>query len=360
MTSERRRWLVPIAWAGSAALAAGLGFWAVGAATTAPQLPPPESESITTEVLTGTLAVEQAYGIAVDWPAAPQGVNGLTGTLTSISLPAEGRSVSAGEVLYTVDLAPVVAATGPVPAFRDLGAGAVGEDVRQLQQFLVDRGLLAVDPDGQYGAETARAVAEWSASLGLGRVDSVPLGGLVFLPQLPAQLAPAPDVRVGARVAAGDELLVGAEREPEFSFVVLPEAVARTVEGMLVRIDADGAEWTAQVDRLAADPEGTEATIARLAPVEGEASICGDACSSVLTLGSETVLAGRIELVPETTGSEVPTAAIRTDVDGAPTVVLDSGERVTVEILASANGRSIVTGVEPGQRVRITVPADEG
>jgi len=40
--------------------------------------------------------------------------------------------------------------------------------------------------------------------------------------------------------------------------------------------------------------------------------------------------------------------------------VLDNGERIIVEILASADGRSIVTGVEPGQRVSITVPTDEG
>ncbi len=358
VTREQRRWLVPVAWVGSALLAAAVGFWAAGAATTPPQVSSPASPTITTEVVSGTLAVEQAYGIAVDWPAAPRGVNGLTGTLTAMSLPAEGRSVAPGDVLYTVDLAPVVAATGAVPAFRDLGAGAVGEDVRQLQQFLVDRGLLAVAPDGRFGAATARAVADWSASLGLGRVDSVPLGRLVFLPQLPAQLASADGVRIGARVAAGEELLVGAEGEPQFSFVVLPEAVDRTVKGMLVRIDADGVEWTAQVDRLAADPEGTEATIAVLAPVDGEASICGGTCSSVLTLGSETVLAGRIELIPETTGSEVPTAAIRIDADGTAAVVLESGERVTVEILASADGRSIVTGVEPGERVLVTAPTD--
>lgn len=354
----RPRWIVPVAWTASALLAAALGFWSATAATTPPQVAPAESGAISAEVVSGTLAVEQAYGISVAWPAVPQGVNGLAGTLTSIGLAPDGGQVGPGDVLYTVDLAPVVAAEGGIPAFRDLAPGAVGEDVRQLQQFLAERGLLGAAADGRYGAATARAVADWSASLGLGRLDSVPLGRLLFLPQLPAALAPAPDVRVGARVSPGDELLVGAAGAPEFSFIVLPEAVARTTVGMLVRIDANGVEWSAQVDRLAADPDDTGATIAVLAPVEGESSICGEQCSSAVALGSDAVLAGRIVLVPETTGSEVPTSAIRSDVDGSVYVMLDDGSRAPIEIVASADGRSIVTGVEPGQRIAAAVGED--
>ncbi len=351
----RRSWRTPTAWALSIVLALGVGWWAAVTAATPPQVSVADAEPVTTEVVDGSVSVEQPYGITASWPTTPRGVNGAAGTVTSLALEPAGRQVTAGEVLFTVDLAPVVAAAGAVPAFRDLAFGATGEDVRQLQAFLVDRGLLSIAPDGRFGPSTARAVAAWSESLGLGRVEVVPLGRIVFLPELPAALAPAPELRVGARVQPGDELLVGAASEPAFTFRVLPEQAATVTEGTTVTIDV-GSTWQARVARIVADVDDPSVSIAELEPIDEATSICGDECAEAVALGAEAVLPGRLILVPETSGPTVPTAAIATDAAGEPSVTLADGTKVTVRVLASADGRSVVEGVSPGDRVRMPGP----
>lgn len=340
-----------MAWLVSVGVAGLAGWWAAGRATNPPQVSLPESMTISVEVTEGTVTVEQAYGIQVSWPASPVGVNGLTGTVTSVAVDAEGQQVLAGDTLYTVDLSPVVAARGSVPAFRDLGPGTEGDDVRQLQQFLRDQGLLSAEPDGEFGAATARAVSSWSQSIGVGRTDTVPRGRLMFLPDLPAQIAAAAELRVGAVVSPGQELLVGADAQPEFRFTVLPEAVSRTVKGMPVRIEANGTQWDAQVDRLSAATDAVGGTVAVLAPVVGTQSICGGACGAAVPLGGEAVLPGTLVLVPKTDGPQVPTAAVRADATGGTFVTLDDGSTRSVTVLASSNGRSIVSGVDVGSRV---------
>ena len=340
-----------MAWLVTVSLAGIGGWWAAGRATNPPRVNVPESATISVAVSEGSVSVEQAYGIKVSWPTSPVGVNGLTGTVTSVGVSALGQRVDAGAVLYTVDLSPVVAARGDVPDFRDLAPGMVGEDVRQLQQFLVDQGFLRTNPDGDFGQLTARAVSSWSQSIGVGPTDTVPRGRLTFLPTLPMQVAAAPELRVGAVVGPGQELLVGADGQPQFGFTVLPEAVSRTVEGMPVRIDANGAQWDAQVSRLSAATDAVGGTIAVLAPVAGAQSICGKTCGPTITLGTDTVLPGTLVLVPKTDGPQVPTAALRTDALGGTFVTLADGSTRPVKVLASADGRSIVSGVEVGERV---------
>ncbi len=351
MNSRWRPIGVGAAWAASVLVAVLLGWWAATQATNPPRIDSPSAQASTVEVTRGVVSVEQAYGIDVAWPSVPVGVNGYAGTLTSIALAVDGSSVDPGDVVYTVDLAPVVAVEGSVPAFRDMGAGARGSDVSQLQRFLIDAGYLDGSSDGHYGGSTAAAVNRWSASLGLPQTGMVPLGRIVFVPELPATLAPAPDVRPGLRVMPGDELLIGADAGPQFSFRVLPEAVSRTSEGLRVRIDADGQEWHAEVDRLAAAADGSGTTIAILRGVDEAASICGDECSAAVVLGADVVLPGVLILVPETQGAQVPTAAVVTDASGMTSVTLEDGTVREVTVLASSEGKSIVTGVEPGERV---------
>jgi peptidoglycan hydrolase-like protein with peptidoglycan-binding domain len=339
------------AWSLSVAVALGLGWWAALQATRPPVADTPAVQAVTVAVRQGTVSVEQAYGINADWPTHPLGVNGSGGTLTSLGLAASGSLIHEGDTLYSVDLIPVVAVEGSVPAFRDLGPGSHGADVEQLQKFLVHKGYLKGSVDGQFGSATTHAVSRWNADLGAGASSIVPLGRIVFLPSLPANLAPAPDLRIGMRVSPGQELLVGADAPPHFSFRVLPEAVSRTTPGMAVRIDASGEHWSGEVDHLEAAMDETGGMIAVLRPAKGSDTICGMECAQVLRLGGKAVLPGTLVLVPETSGPEIPTAAITTDASGSTFVTLESGKRKAVRILASSDGRSVVDGIQIGDRI---------
>lgn len=356
---RRSRWVPALAWTLSVVVAGAAGWWAASATTRPPQVGAPTVDRVSIEVTHGTVDVEQAYGVNVEWPASPVGVNGLSGTVTSVAIPQSGALVNAGDELYAVDLVPVVVAAGAVPAFRDMAPGAVGEDVRQLQQFLADRGFLSLKPDGRYGTQTARAVSAWSVSLGLTATDSVPRGRLTFLPELPARVAPGADLRVGASVAAGQPLLVGVEEQPTFSFVVLPEALARTKVGMGVRIDAKGSEWLAQVSGLSTAADNSGQMVATLTAAAGASSICGTDCSSAVAVGGHAVLPGVLEVVPPTSGAQVPTAALRSESDGGAYVTLEDGSHRQVTVLASTDGRSIVSGVNVGERIVMVVGAGE-
>ncbi len=355
-----RRTLVIGAWALSVVLALAIGWWAALQATHPPVANTPTASEATIEVGQGTLSVEQAYGINVDWPTHPVGVNGASGTLTSINVSGSGSQVGNGDVLYTVDLSPVVAVEGAVPAFRDLAAGMSGTDVLQLEKFLNAKGYLTGNVDGVFGSATSAAVSNWTKDLGQPPSSSVPMGRIVFLPTLPATLAPAPDVRAGSIVSPGQSLLVGASDAPQFSFRVLPEAISRTTPGLQVEISVGDKKWSAEVDHLETAADDTGATIAVLRPVEGADSICGQECSEFLALGTKSVLSGNLILVPPTSGSEVPTSAIATDAAGNSFLTRSDGKPLPVNVLVSNNGRSIVEGANVGERILVTVPNPKG
>ena len=352
--TSRSKWLAVAAWSLTVLLAAGAGWWAATVATQPPAVALPQTTATTVEVVDGKVAVTQAYGIDVSWPASPLGTNGYSGTLTQLDVEASGSTLDSGDVAYSVNLEPAVVAVGNVPAFRTMRSGDKGADITQLQQFLKAEGYNPGKINGTFGKSTLDAVNRWSAKLGKPKDGAVPLGRLVFVPSLPAQLAPATDVRVGIRVEPGAEILVGPSGEPQFSFRVLPEDVARTTEGMPVTVTAGSNTWQAEVSGLAEDPE-TGATIAVLRPAGGSESICGDDCAAAVAVGGKTVLPGTLVITPETSGPQVPTAAIGADASGATFVTMEGGERRPVAVEASSDGASIVTGVNVGDRILVAV-----
>ena len=78
--------------------------------------------------LSGTLADSGSYTI----------VNQATGTITT--LPAVGKTVRQGEVLYQVSGTPVVLLYGNVPDYRDMSEGLTGADVREFNKALIALG----------------------------------------------------------------------------------------------------------------------------------------------------------------------------------------------------------------------------
>lgn len=106
----------------------------------------------------------------------------LAGTVTW--LPAAGRVVREGQVLYRVDTMPVVRLDGKVPAWRALAPDVSdGADVEQLEQALLDLGYgvdEGMDADGEWTSLTTRAVEEWQEDRGLDETGELPLGSVVF------------------------------------------------------------------------------------------------------------------------------------------------------------------------------------
>jgi hypothetical protein len=109
------------------------------------------------------------------------------GTLTW--LPAQGRVIGQGQVLFRVDNGtPVFLLCGTVPAWRALSEGVTGADVAQLNRDLVKLGFAtraALGPRSGwdfYSAATAYALEQAQARLGLTVTGTLPLGQAVFLP----------------------------------------------------------------------------------------------------------------------------------------------------------------------------------
>jgi hypothetical protein len=162
--------------------------------------------------LSSQTQVSATLGYAGSYTVAGKG----GGTLTW--LPATGRVIGQGQVLYRVDNGtPVFLLYGKVPAWRDLTVGLVGADVAQLNRDLVTLGytsrgeLLAAGLGMAYfSAGTASALESLQTHLGLPVTGSLPLGQAVFLPS--ALRVSAVDGSLGS--AASGTVLAGTSVTP--------------------------------------------------------------------------------------------------------------------------------------------------
>jgi peptidoglycan hydrolase-like protein with peptidoglycan-binding domain len=244
---------------------------------------------------------------AAKWAGGPQIVNTASGVVTEHSVPS-GARVVAGDVLYTVDLHPVVAMEGAIPIFRDLVPGHAGKDVRQLQVFLSAVGVRVERPTDRYDAATLGQVKAWQRTAGLPVTGTVGMDAVVAIPSLPGVLSWGTGGAVGSRVAPG----VGVGRivppQPKFS-VVLPQNQRGLVKpGMGVTIRRAEGTWTARLGTIGeVGPDGS--ATARLLPVQGRKSICERQCSAIPLTG-DGALAASVVVIPPQAGPVVPVAAL--------------------------------------------------
>jgi hypothetical protein len=139
---------------------------------------PPVTQAVTRGDLSATTPVNGTLGYSGSYTVTGQGA----GTLTQ--LPAAGKVIGDGQVLYRVDNGvPVVLLYGPVPAWRTLDEGITGQDVSQLNHDLVKLGyadsadIAALGWDyfswetkaGAEQLQSALGVSSPSGSLGLGQ-----------------------------------------------------------------------------------------------------------------------------------------------------------------------------------------------
>lgn len=338
-----------------ALLAAGfIGGWAGRAALVPPPNPvEAEPENLVYTVGMDTVGRSLAFTAVAEWELIPLGRNGADGVVTSVLVP-PGGTVDAGQVVYTVGLRPVVVGQGSVPMFRSLAIGTRGPDVAQLESLLAGAGLFSADPDMVFDSTTRTAVREWQDSLGVEDDGVVQPGDLVFVQQLPAQITFTGGFEVGARVAAGDQVLLMVSSTPSFRIPMAPEQTVSAPLAAEVEVDYPDGMWTAAIERAVETATG-EVNLILTAPDGGP--VCGETCADWVGLSGATSFHANIIVVPETTGPAVPVAAIGTDPDNDTFVTLADGTLKAVEIVASANGVAIVAGIDPG--TDILVPSRE-
>lgn len=297
----------------------------------------------------GTLAEEYVVPVDVTWPqdlTLPYlGARGVvTSALTTGGAYGLGES---GGVLATVDGLPVVTVEGTHPAYRTLATGMAGEDVHQLQQFLVAEGFLdARAVDGRFGAATRAAVQAWWETHGIRNRTDVPVGSVVFMAGLPRSVALGEFVEVGGLIDTGATLVSAVAPVPLMRVTLTEIQESRYL--------AEGAAFSlmSSADRgIALQPQGD------LQIVEGSATLVlePDAADlaellATLVVGPPTRLSAAMTVTEPRTGTIVPVAALQvTDSDAATaTVLLPDGGTMPVTVLATVGGEAIVEGLDPG------------
>lgn len=317
----------------------------------------PEVAGTPAAVTVAEITVGRSVPLAVSavWRVEPLGVGAASGTLTSLEVT-DGAVVEAGQRLYTVDLRPVVAGSGPVPAFRDLSRGAEGADVAQLQQLLVDQGFLSGEIDGKFGAATNGAVKAWQRSIGVAPDGVVRAGDLVFATALPSRVRVAEDVRIGDRLSQGQVVLSVLVGDPEF------RATAQNADeadpSLPVEVTFDGTVLAATVSQVRRDGPGGS-TIFVLTRLDGS-SVCAGRCDQVPLDEDKAVYPARQVVTPAVTGPGVPAAAVWFDPAGDAYLVTVDGARVPVTIRGQGQGQVVVDGVEVGTIVVLAGEPSDG
>lgn len=162
-----RRWL---ARAGLAAAAAGVSAGVAGCSGAPAAEPPASPASVVLPSPTGPVAT--AHGPA---PASPPAWATPASAVPASAAPA-GRNP-----FLPLDVPPPAPAPADVALARVLSLGDRGQDVRRVQQALVDR-FWGLAVDGLYGRRTSAAVAGFQSEHGLavdGVVGPVTWGALV-------------------------------------------------------------------------------------------------------------------------------------------------------------------------------------
>jgi hypothetical protein len=134
-------------------------------------------------------------------------INREQGTVTS--LPATGRVIGQGQILYEVNGSPVVLLFGSTPAYRTLSSGLTGADVSELNADLVALGdaTTADIPAGSdtFTSATATALEKFQAALGLAQNGTLILGQAVFVPT--AARITSVSATLGAPAQSGEPVL---------------------------------------------------------------------------------------------------------------------------------------------------------
>ena len=131
------------------------------AARTAPPKPSDITVPVEKKVLSSDVVVRGTVRYGAPQSVLLPGSAIRKGSAILTSAPEKGKDLTEGSVAFTVSGRPALVLQGAVPAYRDITPGAVGDDVRQLQEALVRLGFQPGRTDGVYDDRTGLAVAGW-------------------------------------------------------------------------------------------------------------------------------------------------------------------------------------------------------
>lgn len=200
---RRRRGLVWLALGGVLIAAAGAGVWLWASDTSTEAALAAASPAATGTVERGTISATESWDGTLDHGRPFTVVSSGEGTITRLT--GQGETVERGDVLYRINEQPVTLLYGVVPMYRDLGHGASGVDVEQLEVNLAELGYDGFTADDEYTSATAEAVRTWQESIDAEPTGTVARGDVVFVPA--AGQVDALRSGVGAVVAPGTPVL---------------------------------------------------------------------------------------------------------------------------------------------------------
>jgi multidrug efflux system membrane fusion protein len=244
MTGRRRALVGAVVVVVSAAAGvAVIGFARSGAHEPVASGLPPATARVTRQTLHDTADEPGRLG----WTDRTTLAGRISGVVTGVPQP--GDRIGRGTSIYRVDDRPVVLMYGRVAAYRLLGPGATGGDVRELEENLAVLGFGGFTVDTRFTAATATAVRRWQYRLHLPRTGTVELGRVVFAPD--AIRIDSVTTGVNQSTGGGAEVLrfTGAGRVVTVDLDVSRQRLAR--RGSAVRVTMpDGGQMVGRVDRV--------------------------------------------------------------------------------------------------------------
>jgi peptidoglycan hydrolase-like protein with peptidoglycan-binding domain len=330
---------------------------AVGWAATTVLLPPKNildsTDHVYVDVTTGEVGSSLKLNTLVEWSPLPAGANLATGTVTTVDVE-PGQKVTPGTKLYTVDLRPVVIAEGTIPAFGAIDSNSANSLVKQLQAMLKSIGLYDGPTDGEWGRHTTAALHAWQEQLGLVQDGVVQPGDIIFVPTLPARVAlNAELIKRGKFLLGGEEIVSSLPDSPTFTIPVTFTQAGIISVGTRVEVTGPAKqEWEGFVLETTVSKTGEPGVVDVVLSGKAGAAICGNECGTIPLTG-QAPLESRIVTVETESGLVVPTAALLTTADGSSVVIDDKGASLSVTLITSARGETIIEGIPAETRVRV-------
>jgi HlyD family secretion protein len=243
-------------------------------------------------------------------------INQARGTYTQ--LPAAGRVISEGRVLYRVNNSPVVLLLGATPAYRTLSAGASGPDVAELNADLValgyvTRAQLSPTP-AAFGAATTMAVERLQAALGVTQSGTLALGQVVFEPA--AIRVTSVSAQLGGRTQPGQTVMQASSTRRQVQMALDASQQTDVAVGDKVTITLPNNETTpgivSSVGTVAACPSSSGSGESSPGPAAPGTDSCSGSGTPTILVGvtpSHPTATGRWDQAPVQVG--ITTASVR-------------------------------------------------
>jgi Putative peptidoglycan binding domain len=302
-------------------------------ATPAAQEPPANTAVVERGTLSARLTI---YG-TLTYRARPDGspysvINQSRGVYTE--LPVDGDKVACGDVLYRVDDQPVLLMCGTVPAYRDLQAGDVGNDVRQLNTNLHNLGYdagIAIDPNNSgFTWRTQQALEKLQHDKGFEVTGQLRIADAAFLPES-VRIASVIG-ELGGSALPGAPVLHATSDTPEVQVALDPSYQGEVVTGDLAQITLPGNKSvTGKVERLG--------RVAQAA--SGQNNSAGQATIPAFISLDDPGKAGGLDLAPVRV--EIATGGVQNALSVPVTAIVGkSGGGFAVEVVRNGGRRDLV------------------